>query len=61
MDKIMHKMGLLGSHLLLDDGFGCNVPAVMATRTFRTEKPLYHDVGQSVMCCSARSAYIFNW
>ena len=34
MDKIMHKMGLHGkSFIPLLMGFGCNVPAVMATRT----------------------------
>ena len=34
MDKLMHKMGLHGkSFIPLIMGFGCNVPAVMATRT----------------------------
>ena len=34
MDKVMHKMGLHGkSFIPLIMGFGCNVPAVMATRT----------------------------
>ena len=34
MDKIMHKVGLHGkSFIPLIMGFGCNVPAIMATRT----------------------------
>ncbi len=34
MDKIMHKIGLHGrSFIPLIMGFGCNVPAIMATRT----------------------------
>ena len=34
MDKLMHKMGLHGkSFIPLIMGFGCNVPAIMATRT----------------------------
>ena len=33
MDKLMHKMGLHGkSFIPLIMGFGCNVPAIMATR-----------------------------
>ena len=36
MDKLMHKMGLHGkSFIPLIMGFGCNVPAVMATRTIK--------------------------
>jgi ferrous iron transport protein B len=34
MDKLMHKIGLHGkSFIPLIMGFGCNVPAIMATRT----------------------------
>ena len=37
MDKLMHKMGLHGkSFIPLIMGFGCNVPAVMATRTIES-------------------------
>ncbi|MBN1968511.1 MAG: ferrous iron transport protein B [Candidatus Delongbacteria bacterium] len=37
MDKIMHKFGLHGkSFIPLIMGFGCNVPAVMATRTIES-------------------------
>ncbi len=36
MDKLMHKMGLHGeSFIPLIMGFGCNVPAVMATQNHR--------------------------
>ena len=39
MDKIMHKMGLHGkSFIPLIMGFGCNVPAVMATRTIESRR-----------------------
>ncbi|HEX2937098.1 MAG TPA: ferrous iron transport protein B [Bacteroidales bacterium] len=37
MDKIMHKIGLHGkSFIPLIMGFGCNVPAIMATRTIES-------------------------
>ncbi len=36
MDKIMHRFGLHGrSFIPLVMGFGCNVPAILATRTMR--------------------------
>ena len=39
MDKIMHRMGLHGkSFIPLIMGFGCNVPAIMATRTIEDRK-----------------------
>ena len=39
MDKIMHKMGLHGkSFISLIMGFGCNVPAIMATRIIESRK-----------------------
>lgn len=38
MDKVMHKVGLHGrSFIPLFMGFGCNVPAVMATRTIENK------------------------
>jgi len=38
-DRLMHKMGLHGkSAIPLILGFGCNVPAIMATRTLETKK-----------------------
>jgi ferrous iron transport protein B len=34
MDKLMHKIGLHGqSFIPLIMGFGCNVPAIMVTRS----------------------------
>lgn len=37
MDKLMHKIGLHGkSFIPLIMGFGCNVPAIMATRTIES-------------------------
>ena len=39
MDKIMHIIGLHGkSFIPMLMGFGCNVPAIMATRTLESEK-----------------------
>jgi ferrous iron transport protein B len=39
MDRLMHKIGLHGqSFIPLLMGFGCNVPAIMATRTIKDKK-----------------------
>ena len=39
MDKIMHKMGLHGKPFIpLIMGFGCNVPAIIASRTIENRK-----------------------
>ena len=39
MDKLMHKIGLHGkSFIPMIMGFGCNVPAIMATRTIESHK-----------------------
>jgi ferrous iron transport protein B len=39
MDRMMHKMGLHGkSFIPMIMGFGCNVPAIMATRTIESRK-----------------------
>jgi ferrous iron transport protein B len=56
MDKIMHKMGLHGkSFIPLIMGFGCNVPAVMATRTIESKKSrLVTMLVLPMMSCSAR-------
>jgi len=56
MDKLMHKMGLHGkSFIPLIMGFGCNVPAVMATRTLdnRNDRILTMLI-IPFMSCSAR-------
>ena len=56
MDKIMHKMGLHGkSFIPLIMGFGCNVPAIMASRTIETRKSrLITMLITPLMSCSAR-------
>ena len=56
MDKIMHKMGLHGkSFIPLIMGFGCNVPAIMATRTIENRKSrLVTMLITPLMSCSAR-------
>ena len=39
MDRLMHKIGLHGkSFIPMIMGFGCNVPAIMATRTIESRK-----------------------
>ena len=46
MDKLMHKMGLHGkSFIPLIMGFGCNVPAVMATRTIESRRSRLYLIG----------------
>jgi ferrous iron transport protein B len=56
MDKLMHKMGLHGkSFIPLVMGFGCNVPAVMATRTIESRRSrLITMMILPFMSCSAR-------
>ncbi len=56
MDKIMHKMGLHGkSFIPLIMGFGCNVPAVLASRTIENRKSrLVTILINPLMSCSAR-------
>lgn len=56
MDKIMHKMGLHGkSFIPLIMGFGCNVPAILASRTIENRKSrLITMLINPLMSCSAR-------
>lgn len=56
MDKLMHRMGLHGkSFIPLIMGFGCNVPAVMATRTIESRKSrIITMLVLPFMSCSAR-------
>ena len=56
MDKLMHGMGLHGkSFIPLIMGFGCNVPAVMATRTIEGRRSrLITMLVLPMMSCSAR-------
>jgi len=56
MDKVMHKIGLHGkSFIPLLMGFGCNVPAIMATRTIENRNNrILTILINPFMSCSAR-------
>lgn len=55
-DRLMHKIGLHGkSAIPMILGFGCNVPAIMATRTLDTKKDrIITILALPFMSCSAR-------
>ena len=71
VDKLMHKVGLHGkSFIPLLMGFGCNVPAIMATRTIENKNDrLVTMLIIPFMSCSARypvyvlliSAFFFSF
>lgn len=56
MDKVMHKIGLHGkSFIPLIMGFGCNVPAIMSTRTIESRSSrMITMLIVPFMSCSAR-------
>lgn len=56
MDKVMHRIGLHGkSFIPMIMGFGCNVPAIMATRTLENRSDrLLTILINPFMSCSAR-------
>ncbi len=56
MDRLMHKIGLHGkSFIPLIMGFGCNVPAIMATRTIENrQNRILTMLINPFMSCSAR-------
>ena len=56
IDKLMHKIGLHGkSFIPLIMGFGCNVPAIMATRTLENKSDrIITILINPFMSCSAR-------
>lgn len=56
IDRLMHKIGLHGkSFIPLLMGFGCNVPAIMATRTLQSRKDrIITMLITPFMSCSAR-------
>ena len=56
MDKLMQKIGLHGKAFIpLIMGFGCNVPAIMATRTLENRKDrILTRIITPFMSCSAR-------
>ncbi|MBU1166949.1 ferrous iron transport protein B [Patescibacteria group bacterium] len=56
MDRFMHKIGLHGKAFLpLILGFGCNVPAIMATRILKTKRDRLQTIlMMPLVACSAR-------
>ena len=61
MDKAMHKMGLHGkSFIPLLMGFGCNVPAIMATRTLssRNDRMLTMLINPFISCSARLPIYV---
>jgi ferrous iron transport protein B len=58
MDRLMHALGLHGkSFIPMIMGFGCNVPAIMATRTLESERDRIMTILLiPLMSCSARLA-----
>jgi ferrous iron transport protein B len=56
MDRVMHLIGLHGkSFISMIMGFGCNVPAIMATRTLENRKDrILTILINPLMSCSAR-------
>ncbi|MGD8717728.1 MAG: ferrous iron transport protein B [Candidatus Zixiibacteriota bacterium] len=56
MDRLMHKLGLHGrSFVPMLIGFGCNVPAIMATRTLESRRDrMITILVNPLMSCSAR-------
>ena len=56
MDRIMHRIGLHGkSFIPLIMGFGCNVPAIMATRTLSSDRDRKMTILLTpFMSCSAK-------
>jgi len=61
MDKLMHNMGLHGrSFIPLLMGFGCNVPAIMATRTIenRNDRLLTMLINPFMSCAARLPVYL---
>ena len=56
VDKLMHKIGLHGkSFIPMVMGFGCNVPAIMATRTIESRKSRFITIALiPFMSCAGR-------
>ncbi len=56
MDRVMHKLGLHGkSFIPMILGFGCSVPAIMATRTLETKRERFLTIMITpFMSCGAR-------
>ncbi|MBC7219784.1 MAG: ferrous iron transporter B, partial [Hadesarchaea archaeon] len=62
MDSAMHRIGLHGRAVVpLLGGFGCNVPAIMATRVLTTRRErLISNFLITMVPCSARTAVILG-
>ncbi|UCF62827.1 MAG: ferrous iron transport protein B [bacterium] len=62
MDSFMHRIGLHGTSIIPAVlGYGCNVPAVMATRILPSRRDkIIAAVISSMIPCSARSVVIFG-
>jgi ferrous iron transport protein B len=62
MDALMHRMGLHGGAIVpFILGFGCNVPAIMATRTIDDPKERYIAGALATLVpCAARLAVVFG-
>jgi len=62
MDTFMHRIGLHGTSIVPAVlGYGCNVPAVMATRILPSRRDkIIAAVISSMIPCSARSVVIFG-
>jgi len=62
MDAFMHRIGLHGTSIIPAVlGFGCNVPAVMATRILKSRRDkIIAAVISTMVPCSARSVVIFG-
>jgi ferrous iron transport protein B len=62
MDSMMHRMGLHGKAIVpFILGYGCNVPAVMSTRTLEEPRDRYLAAALSTLVpCAARLAVVFG-
>ena len=62
MDALMHKLGLHGKSIVpFILGFGCNVPAIMATRILEDKRERYISAALSTLVpCAARLAVVFG-
>jgi ferrous iron transport protein B len=62
MDSLMHRIGLHGKAVVpFILGYGCNVPAVMATRTLEEPRDRYLAAALATLVpCAARIAVVFG-
>jgi ferrous iron transport protein B len=62
MDSFMHRIGLHGKSIFpLMLGYGCSVPAIMATRILESERDRFMvSVLTSLIPCAARTTIIFG-